>query len=127
MITLSAGEICARHKSLIDAKDELNAKLKAINEQIDASESEAREYLTAQGLDKVSGAGITLYTREKWRAKYDPELWGQLVKWAASSGRTDLIQRRLSDAKVMEYIDSGATVPEGLSVESFIALEFRRS
>jgi len=127
MTTLSAGEICARHKSLLDQKDALNAQLKELNKQIEASESEAMELLTAHGLDKVSGAGITLYTREKWRAKYDPELWGELVKWAASSGRTDLIQRRLSDAKVLEYVDSGADVPPGLSVEAYTALEFRRS
>jgi len=123
----TAGELCTRHRTLLDRKDELNAELKQINELLADNEAAVRAMLEREGVDKISGNGITLFTKQKWRARYEPELWASLVEWASKSGRTDLIQRRLSDAKVMEYIDSGAEVPQGLSVEPYTSIEFRRS
>lgn len=81
--------------------------------------------LTADG-QKVGSAFGTATRQTKWRAVYDPEKWPEVVKWCAENGRTDLIQRRLSDARVMEIVDRGETLPDGITPQSYTDLLFRR-
>jgi hypothetical protein len=79
------------------------------------------------GIDSASEDGVSVTTKVKFRAKYEPELWSDIVKWAASSGLDYVVQRRLNDAKIMELVDNGVPLPQGLTVESYNDLAFRRS
>lgn len=126
-VSINAGSMAARFKELQDRKDELQAQLKEVNKDIEEAEHQIGEYMAAESLDKLSANGITLYYKDKARARYEPEKWGELVAWAVRVGRTDLVQRRLSDAKVLELMDSGQEMPDGLTVEFYKSLEFRRS
>lgn len=83
--------------------------------------------LDADGVDRASAHGLTVSLREKWRAKYIPDLWQRVVAWAISEGHSQIVQRRLTDAAVMELVDNGVPLPEGLSVEPFTDLDVRRT
>lgn len=64
---------------------------------------------------------------EAMRAAYDPELWPEVVKWAVATGNDHIIQRRLSDAKVLELIDNDVPLPDGLRLEPYTKVSIRRS
>ena len=127
METKTIGELLADFRKAQDHKDDCDAQLKRAREACDVLELRIRLAMEAAGMDKTSAAGITASVVEKWRAKYEPAKWGDLVRWAAANGYDYLIQRRLTDSKVMELVDNGVELPEGLSVESYKDLTFRRS
>lgn len=123
-------DLLAEYKRLLDLKDEATAVVSTINKSIDACEGKLRECFEAAG-KWVDGAGsksggITVTVREKWRTRYNPEHWPAIVAWAAATGNQHVIQRRLSDKPVMELLDAGTSLPEGLTVESYKDLDFRR-
>jgi hypothetical protein len=125
--TPSLGELVAELRSIKDRKDGLNAELSGLNKREDEIEYAIMDTLTAAGLAKATTDAGTVSKSTKWRAKYDPEKWADIFKWAAARDRTDLIQRRTSDAKIMELVDAGEALPDGLTVESFEQISFRRS
>lgn len=120
---------------------DLIAKYSAVDAELDAIEEQAKQLrikresvklaikitLDLGGVDKASAHGITVSIREKWRAKYTPELWPGVVEWAITHGHSHIVQRRLTDAAVMELVDNGVILPDGLSVESFKDLDVRRT
>jgi hypothetical protein len=114
-----------------DQKDAINAQLKDIGEQEDEAERGLLDAMAAAGFDspgdKVSTEFGTAIRQEKWRAKYDPERWGEFFKWCAENDRTDLIQRRTADARILELQDKGLPMPPGVEMEPFTALLFRRA
>ncbi len=79
------------------------------------------------GIESAAEDGVSISIKTKWRARYDPDLWADIMKWAATNGVSYILQRRLNDAKIMELVDNGIALPEGLSVESYQDLAFRRS
>lgn len=122
--------LLAEYRRLLDLKDEQNEAVSGTNRQLEKIEAKIRDGLTARG-QMVKGAktgidGLTLTVAEKWRAKYEPELWPTIVEWAGAHGMSHLVQRRLNDKAVMELVDSGQGLPVGLSVEAFLDLNFRR-
>jgi hypothetical protein len=122
--------LLVKYRDALDHKDEVEAALSAAKRQCEAIEFEIRSALEQTGQwtpgAKVGTDGITCTVCTKWRAKYEPEKWKDIVKWAVETGNEHLIQRRLSDKPVMEIIDTGGTLPEGLSVQPFDELKFRR-
>lgn len=124
-------DLLDEYKCLLDRKDELNAQVSTVVKSIDDIEHRIRSAMEVAGQtndgDKVSAAGITVTMRQKWRAKYAPEHWSDVVRWAVEQGFDHIVQRRLSDAKVMELVDNGVTLPKGLNVEQYTDLDFRRS
>jgi len=127
METPNIGELLAAFRTAQDHKDDCDAALKRARETCDVLELKIRLAMESQGTEKTSAHGVTASIVTKWRAKYTPEKWGDLVKWAAANGYDYLIQRRLTDTKVMELVDKGVALPEGLSVESYKDINFRRS
>ena len=121
------GQLLAEFRKAQDHKDDCDAALKRAREACDNLEYRIREAMEAAGTEKTSAHGVTASIVTKWRAKYDPAHWGDLVKWAASNGYDYLIQRRLTDTKVMELVDKGVELHPGLSVESYKDINFRRS
>lgn len=124
-------ELLGIKSELLRQKDEATATLGTINESMDKVDRDIMEAMNSAGMTgdgaKVSDNGLTVTRRTKWRAKYDPEKWPTIFKWAAENGNEYLIHRRLSDAKVMELVDEGIQLPEGLTTEAYPSLDFRRS
>lgn len=129
--TIDFGVLLASLREIRDQKDAINAQLKKLNEREAEAERAILDAMTAAGLtapgQAVKAACGSATRHVKWRAAYDPERWPQVVEWCCNQGRTDLIQRRLTDAKIMELVDSGTTLPEGMTVQPFEELYFRRS
>lgn len=127
----SEAELLAEYRLLLDLKDEQNAAVKATNDRLNELESKLRAGMESRGQfiegAKTGIAGLTLTVNRKWFAKYDPALWPKIVEWAGTQGMAHLVQRRLNDKAVMELVDSGKGLPEGLGVESVLDLQFRRS
>lgn len=107
--------------------EDYDAMAKAGRGLLNDIEADIQRKMEEMGIESVAQDGVNLTLRKKWRAKYEPELWGDIVKWAASSGLDYVVQRRLNDAKIMELVDNGIALPQGLTVESYNDLAFRRS
>ena len=127
----SVSELLASRKALINLKDKAADELSKIGGQIEDVDRALMGAMKDLGMTKdgakVSEHGLTATMRTKWRAKYEPDQWPAIFKWAAESGRDYLIHRRLSDAKVMELVDEGVSLPDGLTTEAYPSLDFRRS
>jgi len=123
----SIGDLLAAFRAAHDHKDECDMALKRAREACDLLELKIKIAMDAQGTEKTSAHGVTASIVTKWRAKYAPEKWSDLVKWAVANGYDYLIQRRLTDTKVMELVDRGVELPDGLSVESYKDINFRRT
>lgn len=120
------GEMLAKKKTLHDRKDELNAELTAVNKDLDSVDHRIIDALKASEQSKATANGITVSLGTTWRASYAPEMWEGIVKWAVQNDMTYLVQRRLSDSKVMELVDRGIQLPDGLKVEGYANLSHRR-
>jgi hypothetical protein len=121
------GELLAAFRKAQDYKDECDEALKSARQACDVLELKIKIAMEHAGTEKTSAHGVTASIVTKWRAKYAPDKWSDLVKWAAGNGYDYLIQRRLTDSKVMELVDQGVELPDGLSVESYKDINFRRA
>jgi len=110
-----------------DALDVAEQAAKAARAEVHALETQILDTLEALDIESVAAEGLNVKRVEKWRAKYDPARWSEIVSWAVANGFDYLVQRRLNDAKIMELIDQGIRLPDGLSVECYSDLSFRRS
>ena len=113
-----------KQKSLVE---EYETAAKSARSLLDDIEADISGKMAVLGIESASEDGVSISTKTKWRARYDPDLWGDIVKWAAANGVAYIVQRRMNDAKIMELVDNGIALPEGLSVESYQDLAFRRS
>ncbi len=107
--------------------EDYDAMAKAGRGLLNDIEADIQRKMEEMGIESVAQDGVSLTIRKKFRAKYEPEMWSDIVKWAASSGLDYVVQRRLNDAKIMELVDNGVPLPQGLTVESYNDLAFRRS
>lgn len=130
-VTRKISDILADYRASLDRVDDAKAALRAAEDARDNAEHELRSAMEAAGLTddgaKVSGAGVTVTWRQKMRAKYDPAKWDTLVRWAVDTNNQHIVQRRLTDKAVLELIDNGVALPDGLSVEAYDDIDFRRS
>ena len=124
---MQINETCELFRQIRDEIDEVEGRLKILKQELHNQEVKILEHLSENGIDSIKAAGVTFSVKEKFRATYDPELWPRIMDWATGAGYQHIIQRRLSDAKVLELIDAGVALPEGLSIQSYKDLAFRRS
>jgi uncharacterized protein YlxW (UPF0749 family) len=114
-------------RQVIDEREQLAAQDKVLSERKSALEAELLNFHASTGLNSCAGAGLSVtFDDGAVRAKYDPSKWADIVKWAVSTGNDHIIQRRLTDAKVIDLIENGTALPEGLTVESYTKLSTRR-
>lgn len=127
VITRTIADMLADLRAVKDRKDELNAALKEENQKESEFEGEILAALEASGVDKASLKGAGTAARVvKWRAAYEPEQWDALVKWCAENNRTDLVQRRLADSRLLEMMDQGKELPAGVTMKPYPEVSFRR-
>ena len=124
-------ELAAEYRSLWDELDIIEQQKKELASKMADIERRISEAMHLAGkvndgdADTVAGV-MRIAVRQKWRAQYDPEKWSDIVKWCADNGHDYLIQRRLTDSKVMDLVDNGVSLPDGLTVQPFTDLDFRR-
>lgn len=123
----SIGDLIKMYADADAALDAVEAQAKKLRETRDAVKLGIKITMKESGVDRTSAHGLTVSLREKWRAKYTPELWDSVVKWAMDTGHLQVVQRRITDAAVMELVDNGVPLPEGLSVDSYEDLDVRRT
>lgn len=130
MPELPISELLAQYRTVVDLLDEVNARKTTLEKQKEALKYDILGAMTASGFTedgaKVAANGVSATRGTKFRAVYQPEKWPELVKWCAEHGRADLIQRRLTDSRVLEMVDAGEPLPEGVNLEPFQELSLRR-
>lgn len=119
-------QILEQLRAVKDEKDTVNARLSELAATEADIERQLREFHETSGLDSVSGGGLTVSFKPQLRAAYDPDKWTSIVRWAVDTGHEYLIQRRLTDTKVAELAMSDVGLPDGLRVESHLAVSVRR-
>lgn len=108
--------------------DELNAELARCNKRWAVIEQSLLDFSNANGIDSFRGAGITVsFDTSAFRATYAPERWVDVVRWAVASGNEHIVQRRLTDKKVIDLVDAGIALPEGLNLEQFTKISVKRT
>lgn len=95
-----------------------DSKMKPIKDLRDEIESRLMRHCEDEEIETLANDKITFKLVVKQIARYDPEHWEDIFKWAAESGNLDIIQRRLGDSKVAELAKTDTKFPKGLSIES---------
>lgn len=122
-------ELAIQLRSVIDQMDETNAVLKELRKRKDSLLFGIQCAMEDAGIDsaKSNDAGLALTIREDLVAEYNPEKFEEIFKWCAEHNRYDFIQRRMSSAKIKEFVESGGGLPEGLTLSPITKVAFRRS
>jgi hypothetical protein len=124
------GPLLEQYAEILHRRDEVQAALFAVRQELDTIEAAIKDAMHGQGMgagDKVAASGITCTLRDKWRTKYVPEKWESILRWAVNTGHEYIVQRRTSDTKIVAFVAEGGTLPDGLGLESYLDLDFRRS
>ena len=116
-------------RAVIDQLDEANSRMKSLKGMKDNLLSQIQRKMEEVGIDsaKSNEAGLSLTVKEDLVASYDPEKFQEIFNWCAEQDRYDFIQRRMSSAKIKEFVDSGGGLPEGLTLSPITKVSFRRS
>lgn len=113
--------------STMNEADDLNERLAVVKARRDQIERDLLAFHKTTGLTSFSGAGIGVTVDPSaMRAGYDPEKWNDLVNWCAATGNQHLIQRRLTDSRVIDLWETTGALPEGLKLESYTKISVRR-
>ena len=123
---VSAGDLLTELRQLLDKRDEVNLTVAAINERRNQVEYELQKLAERTGLDSFSNDVLTVSVKTETVVGYDPEYWGSLMEWAVRTNNTHIIQRRVSTRPVMELVDNGIEMPEGIKFETITKVNTRR-
>jgi len=119
-MSMTTGEILARFRELSDEIDALKAHEKKLNAEWDELEKAIASESETQGVPYFSANGPV-------RVGYDPARWGELLEWAAKTGNYAMVQRRLGEKAVMDYIDSGQGTPPGVELSTYTKVSVTRN
>lgn len=127
---MAISETLAELRRTIDDLDTINAEKSRLEERRASLELAVKREMESSGQtedgDSVKASGLTVTIRRKIAVKYTPEKWSAVVRWAVENQYDYIVQRRLSDAKVLELIDLGVVLPDGLELEPYTRLDVRR-
>lgn len=115
-------------KAIREKRAELDRARKDMWPQHEAIVAKLVELHQQTGNDKISIKGVLSvgFDDGAMRAKYDPEKWPSIVKWAGETGNEHVIQRRITDAKILDLVKNGVALPDGLSLEAFTKVSIRK-
>lgn len=125
--TARLADLVAERDKIDEALSDLDHRAGLLREARGKIDAEIFGIMDAQGVDVVGVPGRRVAIETVWRAKYDPAKWPDVVRWAIERGYDHIVQRRLSDRKVMELVDANVPLPDGLSVESFREVRYRKA
>ena len=122
-------QLAVELRAVLDEMDITNAKLKGLRGRKDSILFQVQSVMEEVGIDsaKSNEAGLSLSIKEELVAEYDPQKFEEIFKWCSDQNRYDFIQRRMSNAKIREYVESGGGLPEGLTLSPITKVGFRRS
>lgn len=122
-------QILSRLLDIRNRKERLRAEEKELSGQQRALEYDLLEIHETTDQTKFEVDGVPLAASvnpNAMRARYDPEAWPETQKWLIEHDYGHVIQRRLNDRAVVELLDQGVELPDGLSVEAYPKLSIRR-
>lgn len=119
--------VLAELREVIDERERLAQEDRTLAKRRERLEGELLSFHESSGLDSLSGAGLSVhFDSAAMRCKYEPDRWTEIVRWAVESGNDFIIQRRLTDTKVLDLVENGVELPPGLTLESYTKLGIRR-
>ncbi len=123
------GQLALQMRAILDGIDRVNAELKGLKENKESLSRQIQQEMEEAGIDSVKNneAGLTLSVKDELVPSYDPEHFDGIFRWCADTGRHDFIQRRMSGAKVREFVENGGELPVGLTLTPITKVAFRRS
>ncbi len=124
--TAGLGALLDELRALLDQNDELNAEQARLRKRRTQIEDAIRRHSEDTGVNRFGNDHLNVTVSEDMVASYDPDHWNELVKWAVETGNLQVIQRRVSTRPVLDLIDSGSELPEGLKLEPQIKVNVRR-
>ena len=124
--TATPVELLTELRSIIDQREALADQDRQLGARKREIELTLMGVANSTGLESFTGGGIRVGFSDKFRAVYNPEKWSDVVRWAVETNNTQIIQRRTSDAKIIDLHDSGVALPEGLTLESYRDISVRR-
>jgi hypothetical protein len=126
MVATDIGGLLAELRSVIDQREQLAQQDRDLSRRKTEIEQQLKHWHAETGLDAVKGNGLNVSFKQSMRAKYEPEKWADIVRWAVATGHDYIIQRRLSDAKIEDLALNGTALPDGLTLEGYTDLSTRR-
>jgi hypothetical protein len=118
--TLPLGALLGEYGRVLSLLDVLSDLDRRLSELRSAQKDEFIRRAEIEGVEKFSGAGLTVTVKNKTVVRYDPEKWDLILKSLVENGYGYCVHRQLSAAKVQELMDSGVRLPDGLSLDSSI-------
>lgn len=122
----SIGQLLDQFKAVIDERESLAIRDLELGKLKVDLERRIKDHAEATGLNQFANDFISVTVSDENRAKIDPAKWDDIFKWAAETGNINLIHRRVSDAKVIALIEEGVELPEGLGIDPYKKLAYRR-
>lgn len=114
-------------RETIDAIGQHNAGLKALKQIKDRIERELIRRCRDEGAGTTfENDQITCRVKEKPRAGYDPERWGDIIRFLGENDLQDLVERRLNATKIKSLSEDGTPMPDGVWLESVDFCSSRR-
>lgn len=115
-------------RGILDEREQLASRDQELSSRKSEIERALIEYHEASGLETVKGGGLSIsFDPSATRAKYDPESWAAIVRWAVETGNEHLVQRRLTDSRVADLVANGIPLPDGLTLETYCKVSTRRT
>lgn len=120
-------ELLTRLRNVMDEQDTTNQRLSELRAERDAIEAKLLDLHKTTKLTTFANDVLTVNVAPNTiRVGYEPEQWESIVKFFVDAGRIDVVQRRLSESKVLELLDSGAELPPGLKFDGYTKISVRR-
>jgi len=121
------GDVMEEFADLLDQIDEHKRSLSLLNEQRRSLEFEIQDIGQNTGLDNFKTDRLSVKIADKATAKYEPDQWHDIVKWALDNDLLDVVQRRLTASKLQSLAEDGVPFPEGLWLEQIQQVSHRRN
>lgn len=126
-MAMTTGEILTRFRELSDELDAVKAQEKRLNAEWDELEKAIASEAERQGVPSFSMPGVRVKVEPAVRVGYDPARWGELLEWAARTGNYAMVQRRIGEKAVLDYIDSGQGTPPGVELTAYTKVSVTRN
>jgi hypothetical protein len=123
---VNAGDLLNELRELLDEKDDLNNTLSKVNKRREEVEYLIQQLAERTGLDSFSNDVLTVSVKKDTVVSYEPERWNDMVAWAVATNNLHIIQRRVSTKPVLELIDNGIEMPEGIKFTEMTRVNTRR-
>jgi hypothetical protein len=124
----SPGEIMRMMRPLIDEKDELDSKTRAINNSLELMKNALKSKADELGIDKFSDSevGLSITIAEKSVVNWNRERFEEICKELVEGGYAHCLYRQFSTGKLEEVIRKGGRLPEGMEIDTIRVVNTRR-